>query len=85
MKNSKKSLQKKFSTTGKGQKIDFSDIPETDAAFWANAELRLPGNKKGVYLRIDPDILEWFRKQGKGYQTLINAVLRQYVEAHKTK
>lgn len=67
------------------QKIDFSDIPETDEAFWANAEIRIPQNKKGVYLRIDPDTLAWFKKQGKGYQTRINAVLRQFIEAQKPK
>jgi len=67
----------------KDQDIDFSDIPETDAMFWANAEIRMPTNKKGVYLRIDPETLEWFKKQGKGYQTRINAVLKQFVESHK--
>ena len=63
--------------------IDYSDIPETDATFWANAELKNPEPKKGVYIRLDPDILDWLKKQGKGYQTRINAILRSYYEAHK--
>jgi len=63
------------------EKIDFSDIPETDAAFWAKAELRIPMNKQGVFLRLDPEVLDWFKGQGKGYQTRMNAVLRSYVES----
>lgn len=64
--------------------IDYSDIPETDAAFWANAELRIPQTKKGVYLRLDQDVLEWLKAQGPGYQTRINAILRAYMEARQT-
>ena len=44
--------------------------------------IRWPEKKKQVTLRIDPDVIEYFRKQGKGYQSMINAVLRKYVEAH---
>jgi uncharacterized protein (DUF4415 family) len=62
--------------------IDYSGIPETDAAFWADAELRMPQAKKGVYLRLDQDVLEWLKAQGPGYQTRINAILRAYMEAH---
>jgi uncharacterized protein (DUF4415 family) len=66
----------------KDEKIDYSDIPETDEKFWAKAELKMPETKKGVYLRVDPEVLNWFQKAGKGYQTRINAVLRSYMEAH---
>ncbi len=41
------------------------------------------GAKKQVTLRLDPDILAWFREQGPGYQTRINAALRAFVEAHR--
>jgi uncharacterized protein (DUF4415 family) len=64
--------------------IDYSDIPETDAAFWANAELRIPQTKKGVYLRLDQDVLEWLKAQGPGYQARINTILRAYMEARRT-
>ena len=67
----------------KDEDIDLSDIPELDEAFWENAELRLPESKKGVYIRIDSDVLEWLKSQGKGYQTRINAILRSYYEAKK--
>jgi uncharacterized protein (DUF4415 family) len=62
--------------------IDYSDIPETDEAFWEKAELRLPTPKKGVYLRLDQDLLDWLKGQGPGYQTRINAILRSYMETH---
>jgi uncharacterized protein (DUF4415 family) len=63
--------------------IDYADIPETDAGFWADAALRMPQAKKGVYWRLDQDVLEWFKAQGPGYQTRINAILRAYTEAHQ--
>lgn len=59
--------------------IDTSDIPELDDAFFERAELRLPA-KKSVTIRLDEDVLEWFKAQGKGYQTRINKLLRQYME-----
>ena len=66
--------------------IDFSDIPELDEAFFKNAKLvkRQP-NTEAISIRVDTDILEWFRTTAKkhpeirGYQTLINDVLRTYV------
>ena len=63
--------------------IDYSDIPELDEAWFAKAELRLPVTKEQVTLRLDVDILRFFKAQGKGYQTRINAVLRAYVDAMK--
>ncbi len=61
--------------------IDYSDIPELDKNLWAKAEIR-PPRKEGVYIKLDKDILEWLRGQGKGYQTKINAVLRSYYKAY---
>ena len=66
----------------KDEKIDYSDIPPLDARFFAEAVF-WPGNKKQITLRLDPDVLAFFRRQGKGYQSTINAVLRRYVEAQK--
>jgi len=62
--------------------IDYSDIPPLREDFFKDAQIRWPEKKKQVTLRIDPDVIEFFRKQGKGYQSMINAVLRKYVEAH---
>ena len=66
----------------KDDSIDYSDIPELDDAFFKNAKLELPHKKDSVTLRLDHEIIEWFKKRGKGYQTKINAVLRAYVKAH---
>ena len=63
--------------------IDTSDVPELDKDFFRHAEVRMPKAKQMVSLRLDSDVLDWFKRQGKGYQTKINAVLRAYVEAHK--
>jgi len=51
--------------------IDFSDIPELGDDFWQNAPIIISRNKKSITLQVDEDVLEWFRKQGKGYQTLM--------------
>jgi uncharacterized protein (DUF4415 family) len=62
--------------------IDYADIPKLGPDFFANAIL-WPGKKKQITLRLDPDVLAFFRRHGKGYQTTINAVLRKYVESRK--
>jgi uncharacterized protein (DUF4415 family) len=49
---------------------------------WTKARLVLPPGKESVTLRVDKDLMHWFRKGGKGYQTRINAVLRAYKDAH---
>jgi uncharacterized protein (DUF4415 family) len=67
----------------KEEEIDYSDIPELDERFWETAVVEYPEKKKPVTLRLDADVLEWFRSKGKGYQTRINAVLRSYVDAHR--
>ena len=64
--------------------IDISDISELDDEFFQNAELRVPA-KQQVTLRIDEDVLVWFKAQGKGYQTRINKLLRHYMESQVTK
>lgn len=62
--------------------IDYSDIPKQGADFFKNAIL-WPGPKRQITLRIDPDVLTFFRERGRGYQTTMNAVLRKYMEAQK--
>ena len=64
--------------------IDTSDIPELDETFFKEAELRLPV-KKPVTIRLDSDVLEWFKGQGQGYQTRINNLLRKYMETHQSR
>ena len=49
---------------------------------WLTTELPKPQRKGHMTLRIDSDVLAWFRAQGKGYQSRINAILRRYYEQH---
>lgn len=66
--------------------IDFSDVPEVPAEMFARSVVRRglkPVRRKAqLTLRVDSDVLEWYKKQGSGYQTKINALLRAYMEAH---
>ncbi len=64
------------------EEIDTSDIPPLDDDFFAYAELRLPEPKQSITIRLDADVVEWFKAQGKGYQTRMNAILRRYMEVH---
>jgi len=68
----------------KDDAIDTSDISELDDDFFRNAELRVSA-KQPVTLRIDEDVLVWFKAQGRGYQTRINKLLRHYMESQVTK
>jgi uncharacterized protein (DUF4415 family) len=61
--------------------IDYSDIPRLDESFWTAAKLTLPEPKDRVTIRLDHDIVEWLKKNGSGYQTRINAILRAYMNA----
>ena len=65
--------------------IDTSDIPELDDCFWENAKMIVPITKKAVSIRLDSDVLDWFKGQGKGYQSIINNVLRTYVKHQQNK
>lgn len=59
---------------------------ELDASFWKHAKSMPPlACKASVHLRIDRDVLDWFRDQGKGHLTRMNHVLRAYYEAHRAR
>ena len=68
----------------KDEDIDYSDIPKLGSEFFAEA-IRWPGTKKQITIRLDPDVLAFFRKRSRRYQTTINAVLRKYVETQKRR
>jgi len=68
------------------RQIDFSDIPEVTPEMFARAVVRrglkpVP-RKEQLTIRVDSDVLEWYRRQGPGYQTRINALLRAYMHEH---
>ena len=58
-----------------------TDAQPTDETFWQNAKLVMPETKETVTIRLDSEVLKWFKAQGKGYQTRMNAVLCAYVKA----
>jgi uncharacterized protein (DUF4415 family) len=70
----------------KDKDIDYSDIPELDASFFTKIPVILPKKKDSITLRLDHEVLQFFKQHGRGYQTLINAVLKTYASNHqKTK
>ena len=65
-------------------RIDLSDIPEWDGTGTVYVGLfRGPGRKTSVTIRLDEDMVKWFKKQGKGWQTKMNWVLRLYFASHR--
>lgn len=60
-------------------KIYFSDIPELDESFWKNAVQNpfYKPTKQVTTIRIDADVMQWLKSQGKGYQTRMNKILRE--------
>ncbi|MGA2610588.1 MAG: BrnA antitoxin family protein [Terriglobia bacterium] len=70
----------------KDDRIDFSDTPELTPEMFARAVVRrglkpVP-RKEQLTIRVDSDVLEWYKRQGAGYQTRINALLRAYMQEH---
>jgi uncharacterized protein (DUF4415 family) len=68
----------------KDSDIDYSDIPSQRGALWTRPGALIPaGNKKQITVRLDSDVLEFFKKTGTRYQSRINAALREYMKAHE--
>jgi uncharacterized protein (DUF4415 family) len=70
----------------RGEDTTSKVAPEAEslgAEFWRSARVIVPKGKTSVHLRLDNDVVEWFRARGKGHLTRMNAVLRAYVEAQK--
>lgn len=70
----------------RGQDPARHDAPEAEplpADFWKTARVVLPPGKTSVHLRLDSDVVQWFRGRGKGHLTRMNAVLRAYMESQK--
>ena len=73
----------------KDEDIDFSENPEITPEMFARGIVRrglkpIPP-KRQLTLRMDSDVIEWFKKQGRGYQTKINSLLRAYMEEHRRR
>jgi uncharacterized protein (DUF4415 family) len=68
--------------------IDYSDIPKSTPGEFARAVIKrgdiiVQPEKEQISIRLDKDMLEWFRARGKGHQREINALLRAYMETHE--
>ena len=68
--------------------INVSELPEMSPERFAKGIVRKGlkpvANKTQITLRLDADVLEWFKSQGRGYQTNINALLKAYKDAHQS-
>ena len=70
----------------KESNIDYTDAPATDTDFWEDATVNIPPVKVPVTLRLDPNVLAWYKQQvPRGYQTLINNVLQKYMADHQAE
>ena len=59
--------------------------PATDESHWAEATIGLPPGKTPIHASFDRDVVDFFKRDGRGYQTRMNAVLRRYMEAQQGK
>jgi uncharacterized protein (DUF4415 family) len=85
MRGSKKSIKSDLTRVDalEDENIDYSEIPDLSALgeeFWKKAVVKRAEPKAQVTIRLDREVLDWFKSQGKGYQSRINAVLRAYKE-----
>ena len=81
----KKELTAKTLAALSDDEIDTSDIPELGKAFWEDARVVMPEDrhKTQITAKFDTDVVRWFKKQGRGYQARMNAVLRAFYDAHR--
>ncbi len=80
------SLSQVHALRERGEDQTSPKAPEAEslgAEFWSRARVVMPGSKTSVHLRLDSDVVEWFKAHGKGHLSRMNAVLRAYVEAQK--
>ena len=61
---------------------DPDSAPPLDADWFRTAELVIPAAKAAISIRVDNDVMDWFKTHGRGWQTRMNAVLRAYAKAH---
>ena len=65
----------------KDSDIDYSDIPALDKSFFVKATTPWPPSKQQLTIRLDSDVLNWLKSNGRGYQTRINRILRAAMES----
>jgi uncharacterized protein (DUF4415 family) len=85
-KSIKKDVKSKTDLTKLHRKTDtdirYEDSPATTQEFWEDAEIVIPTKKVHLSVRLDKEVVDYFKQKGSGYQSKINAVLKSYVQAH---
>jgi len=89
------SMQRRGMSRTDWKKVDATTEAELEASIaadpddiheeldWTKAFIGLPPRKKDIHIRIDSDVLDWFKRSGSGYQTKMNNVLRAFVQARQ--
>ena len=78
-----KAIKKKLASGASKTRANVPEGAPVGDDFWKRARVVMPAGKTSVHLRLDSDVFDWFKRQGEGHLTRMNAVLRSYVEAHK--
>jgi uncharacterized protein (DUF4415 family) len=71
---------KKLETSMRADVDDVQGEPD-----WTQAVMGVPAPKQHINIRVDHDVLEWFKSNGRGYQTLMNNVLRVFVQSRRQR
>jgi uncharacterized protein (DUF4415 family) len=83
VRHSLRAIKRKLSGGASRSRADAPEAAPVGDDFWKRSRIVMPPGKTSVHLRVDSDVFDWFKKQGDGHLTRMNAVLRSYVEAHK--
>ena len=88
--NEIKAMRRKGEDRTDCARLDTMSAAEIEAAAqgegefdWTRVQVGFPSPKRQLTMRLDGDVIDWFKRQGRGYQTRINAVLRRFIEAQK--
>jgi uncharacterized protein (DUF4415 family) len=76
-------IKRKIARGASKTRADAPEAAPISDDFWKRARIVMPRGKTSVHLRVDSDVFEWFKNQGDGHLTRMNAVLRSYVDAQK--
>ena len=76
-------IKRKIARGASKTRPDAPEAAPVGEGFWKRARVVMPRGKTSVHLRVDSDVFDWFKRQGEGHLTRMNAVLRSYVDAQK--
>jgi uncharacterized protein (DUF4415 family) len=70
---------------GETKTLPSAPVRPAEKDFWPDVHVVMPHGKSSVHLRVDTDVLAWFKAQGRGHLTRMNAVLRSFMEAQSRR